>query len=146
MSGNDSSSNVPDSSASPDALEIAPGTPHERREGWVPKLASDEELRQALEEAFDYRGDVLITRKDGNSIEGYIFDRHSGRTLADSFVKLLPKNGGPKISVCYTDIAGLVFSGRDMAAGKNWETWVRSYWERKAAGEQNISLQPETLE
>jgi hypothetical protein len=146
LSGNDSSSTVPDLPSSPDALEIAPGSPHERREGWVPKLASDEELRQALEEAFDYRGDVLITRTDGSSIEGYIFDRRSGSTLADSFVRLLPKSGGVKVAVCYKDIAGLVFSGRDMAAGKNWEMWVRNYWERKAAGEKNISLQPEELE
>ena len=146
MSSNDSSSTTPDPASSPDSLEIAPGSQHARREGWVPTLASDEELRQALEGAFDYRGDVLITRKDGSSVEGYIFDRRSGRTLTDSFVRLLPKNGGPKISVCYMDIAGLAFSGRDMAAGKNWETWLRNYWERKVAGEKNISLQPEALE
>ena len=29
---------------------------------------------------------------------------------------------------------------------KYWENWVRQYWERKAAGEKNISLQPERLE
>ena len=105
-----------------------------------------EELRAALEQAFDYRGDVLITRKDGSRVEGYIFDRRSASTLKDSLVRILPKNGGGKVAISYADIAALAFTGRDMAAGKNWETWVRSYWERKAAGEQNISLQPEELE
>ncbi|MGC1649437.1 MAG: hypothetical protein WA741_26740, partial [Candidatus Sulfotelmatobacter sp.] len=52
----------------PDALEVAPGTAHERLEGWIPDLASEEELRVALEKAFDYRGDVTITRKDGSKI------------------------------------------------------------------------------
>jgi hypothetical protein len=33
-----------------------------------------------------------------------------------------------------------------MAAGKSWENWVRQYWERKMAGEKNISLEPEHLE
>jgi hypothetical protein len=33
-----------------------------------------------------------------------------------------------------------------MAAGKSWENWVRQYWERRAAGEKNISLAPERLE
>ncbi len=33
-----------------------------------------------------------------------------------------------------------------MAAGKSWETWVRQYWERKAAGEKGISLEPEKLD
>jgi hypothetical protein len=130
----------------PDTLEVAPGAAREKREGWVPELATPEELRAALEQAFDYRGDVLITRKDGSKIEGYVFDRRAGKTLADSIVRLLPKDGGPKTSVRYADIAALAFTGRDMAAGKNWETWVSQYWQKKAAGETNISLQPEKLE
>lgn len=130
----------------PNALEVATGTTHEKLEGWVPELASPEELRTALEHAFDYRGDVLVTRKDGVKVEGYIFDRRTGATLADSFVRLLPTTGGGRIAIAYSDIAALAFSGRDMAAGRNWETWVRQYWDRKAAGEKNISLQPETLE
>jgi hypothetical protein len=130
----------------PDSLEVVPGVRREKLEGWVPELASDEELRAALEQALDYRGDVLITRKDGSKAEGYIFDRCGGTTLADSVVRLLPKDGGAKVSIRYSDIAGLAFTGRDMAAGKNWETWVRNYWERKAAGEENISLEPEKLE
>jgi hypothetical protein len=130
----------------PDALEVAPGAAREKLEGWVPELAAPEELRAALERAFDYRGDVLITRKDGTKIEGYIFDRRMGSTLADSFVRLLPKDGSPKTSISYADIAALAFTGRDMAAGKSWESWLRHYWEKKAAGESDISLQPEKLE
>ena len=130
----------------PDVLEVAPGAAREKLEGWVPELAAPEELRAALERAFDYRGDVLITRKDGAKIEGYIFDRRMGSTLADSFVRLLPKDGSPKMSISYADIAALAFTGRDMAAGKSWEAWLRHYWEKKAAGESDISLQPEKLE
>jgi hypothetical protein len=121
------------------------GAEREKLEGWIPELATPEELRSALEQAFGYRGDVLITRKDGSKVEGYIFDRRNGRTLADSHVRVLPKDGSAKVSVSYDDIAGLAFSGRDMAAGKSWEAWVRQYWEKKAAGE-SISLQPEKLE
>jgi hypothetical protein len=130
----------------PDALEVVPGAAKEKLEGSVPDLATPEDLRAALEQAFDYRGDVEITRKDGSKIEGYIFDRRGGKTLTDSYVRLLPKNGGAKLSVCYDQIASLAFTGRDMAAGKSWETWVKQYWEKKAAGEKGISLQPENLE
>jgi hypothetical protein len=130
----------------PAALEVIERGAREQLEGWVPELADENELRQALERAFDYRGDVLITRKDGTQIEGYIFDRRPGRTLADSVVRLVPKNGAGKISVSYADIAALAFTGRDMAAGHSWEAWVRQYWERKGAGEKGISLQPEKLE
>jgi hypothetical protein len=128
-----------------DSLEVAPGFKHEKLEGWVPELASEEEVRQALEKAFDYRGDVTITRKDGTKVEGYIFDRRTGKTLADSAVRLFPKDADQKISIAYSDIAALAFSGRDTAAGKSFEAWVRKYWEKKAAGEKNIGIQAEEL-
>jgi hypothetical protein len=128
-----------------DSLEVAPGFKHEKLEGWVPELASDEEVRQALEKAFDYRGDVTITRKDGSKVEGYIFDRRTGKTLADSAVRLFSKDADQKISIPYSDIAALAFSGRDTAAGKSFEAWVRKYWEKKAAGEKNIGIEAEAL-
>ena len=128
-----------------DSLEVAPGFKHEKLEGWVPELAGEEEVRQALEKAFDYRGDVTITRKDGSRVEGYIFDRRTGKTLADSAVRLFPRDADQKISIAYSDIAALAFSGRDTAAGKSFEAWVRKYWEKKAAGEKNIGIQAEEL-
>jgi hypothetical protein len=129
-----------------DSLEVAPGFKHEKLEGWVPELAGEEEVRQALEKAFDYRGDVTITRKDGSKIEGYIFDRRTGKSLADSAVRLFPKDADQKISIPYSEIAALAFSGRDTAAGKSFEAWVRKYWEKKAAGEKNIGIRAEALE
>jgi hypothetical protein len=129
-----------------DELEVVEGTEHHKIEGWVPELATEDDLRHALEEAFDYRGDVTITRKDGTQAEGYIFDRRNGSTLENSVVRLIPQNSPQKISVPYSEIAALAFTGRDTAAGKSWEAWVRKYWERKAAGEQGIALEPEALE
>jgi len=132
--------------ANPEELEIAPGRERENLEGWIPQLASDEEVRAALEKAFDYRGDVTITLKSGGKVEGYIFDRRSGKTLADSLVRLYPKSGNQKLSVSYADIAALAFTGKDTAAGKSWEAWMKKYQEKKAAGEKNIGLHPEALE
>ena len=130
----------------PDNLEVAPGTVHEGIEGWVPELASDDDIRVALEKAFDYRGDVTVTTKDGHKIEGYIFDRIAGDSLATSFVRILPKDSSPRAKVCYADISALAFTGRDTAAGKSFEAWTRKYWEKKAAGEGHLNLQPEALD
>ena len=130
----------------PDALEVAAGTVHEQLEGWIPPLASEDELRLALEKAFDYRGDITITRKDGSKIEGYIFDRRTAATLQDSAVRLYPKNSDEKVSVSYADIAALAFTGRDTAAGKSWEAWMKKYSAKKAAGDHDLSLHPEPLE
>ena len=132
--------------ANPDALEVAPGAEREHLEGWIPQLATENEIRAALEKAFDYRGDITITRKDGSKIEGYLFDRRSAATLKDSVVRLYPKNSNEKVSISYADIAALAFTGRDTAAGKSWEAWMKKYAEKKAAGEKDLSLHPEPLE
>jgi hypothetical protein len=130
----------------PDALEVAPGTLHESVQGWVPQLASEEELRIALEKAFDYRGDVTLTLKDNSKIEGYIFDRITGPSLSTSYVRVLPRDSSQKVKIAYADIAALAFTGRDTAAGKSWEAWVHKYWEKKASGQGAVNLEPESLE
>ena len=61
-------------------------------------------------------------------------------------MRLFPKNSNAKIAVSYSDIAALGFTGRDTAAGKSWEAWMKKYAEKKAAGEKDLSLHPETLE
>jgi hypothetical protein len=130
----------------PDEIEVAAGREREQLEGWIPALASDAEVREALEKAFDYRGDITITRKDGSQIVGYLFDRRQGSSLADSFVRIIPSNAPTKVNVAYSDIAALAFSGRDTAAGKTFEAWVKKYWDKKAAGEENIQIEPDKLD
>jgi len=131
--------------ANPDELEVAPGRQREGLEGWIPELASESDLREALEKAFDYRGDVTMTRRDGSRIEGYVFDRVSGPTLSSSFVRILPKSGGSRQKIAYSEILALAFTGRDTAAGKSWEAWVKKYWEKKASG-RGASLLPDSNE
>ena len=130
----------------PDESEVSPGFAHENLEGRVFESATEAELRDALEKAFDYRGNVTVRRKDGSEVEGYIFDRRTGSTLADSLVRLIPKDRIEKVAIPYSEIAGLAFTGRDTAAGKSWAAWVKKYWEKKAAGEQKIELTPEKLD
>lgn len=130
----------------PEQLEVAAGTVRQNVEGWVPELATDAEIRSALEEAFEYRGDVTITRKDGAKIEGYIFDRSTGDSLATSFVRVLPKDSTTRVKISYAEIAALAFTGRDAAAGKSYEAWVKKYWAKKSTGEGQASIQPDALD
>ena len=57
-----------------------------------------------------------------------------------------PSDARTKVNVAYADIAALAFTGRDTAAGKTFEAWVKKYWEKKAAGETNIQIEPEKLD
>jgi hypothetical protein len=123
------------------------GTVHENLQGWIPSLASEEEVRGALEKAFDYRGDLTVTLKTGEKIEGYIFDRRSDAPrLEECIVRMIPKDRAGKISIRYADIAGLSFTGKDTAAGKSFEAWVKKYTEKKARGEKNIGIESDPLD
>jgi hypothetical protein len=135
---------------SQDDVEVIAGRERENLEGWIPELATEAEVREALEKAFDYRGDVTVTLKNGTTVEGYLYDRRSEATLEASLVRIIPtpKAGVPveRVMVSYADIAALQFTGRDTAAGKTFEAWIKKYWEQKAAGKTNIQIEPEKLD
>ncbi len=130
----------------PDELEVVAGFAHENLEGWIPELATEDDLKAALEKAFDYRGDVTLTLKSGERVDAYLFNRETGATLAHSWVQFFPANALEKRRVSYAEIARIEFTGKDRAAGKHWESWVKKYAEKKAAGEKNIGLHPEALD
>ena len=137
----------PNSKPALDELGNAPGFAHENLEGWVPSLATEDEIRTAFEKAFDYRGDMTITLKNGEKIEGYIFDRSDeSPVLADCYIRVKLKTGLDKVKISYADIAALAFTGKDTAAGKSFAAWVKKYLEKKAAGEKNIGIESESLD
>lgn len=129
-----------------DELEVVPGFERENLQGWIPQLATEADIRAVIEKAFDYRGDVTITRKDNSQITGYLFDRRIGKTLNDSVVRLILAASNDRPAIPYSEIAGIAFTGRDTAAGKSYEAWVKKYWEKREKGEKNISIEPEALE
>lgn len=133
-------------SHSEDELEVVPGFERENLQGWIPQLATGAEIRTVIEKAFDYRGDVTITRKNGDEVTGYLFDRRIGSALDNSVVRLILANSNERPAIAYSEIAAIAFTGRDTAAGKSYEAWVKKYWEKRAKGETNISIEPEALE
>jgi hypothetical protein len=50
-----------------------------------------DELRDAIEAAFDFRGDARLTLRSGEVVEGYLFDRRLGATLEDSSSASFPR-------------------------------------------------------
>jgi hypothetical protein len=137
---------LPPLGANSDSLEVVPGFERENLQGWIPEMATDADIRAVIEKAFDYRGDVTITRRNGAELTGYLFDRRAGKTLADSFIRLMLAGSNDRPSITYSEIARIAFTGRDTAAGKTYEAWVKKYWEKREKGETNISIEPEALE
>lgn len=129
-----------------DELEVVPGFDRENLQGWIPELAAETDIRAVIEKAFDYRGDITVTLKDGSEVTGYLFDRRVGKTLNDSFIRLMLATSQNRPAIPYSEISRIAFTGRDTAAGKSYEAWVRKYWEKREKGEKNISIEPEALE
>lgn len=103
--------------------------------GWTPTLNDEAALREAIDKAFDYRGDVTVTLDDGQALSGYIFDREAKPTLAASKIRLMPSDGSANRTITLDRIEALSFSDRNPASGRSWETWVKKYVEKKQKGE-----------
>ena len=106
-------------------------------------------LAQALETAFDYRGNVTLRLGGGEEVKGFVANRD--RAAPEPYVEIFPADGSEKRRILYGSIEGVAFTGRDTAAGKSWETWVKKYREKKEAearGEkrESIGLYPEEID
>jgi hypothetical protein len=112
-------------------------------EGQEADVSTPKALRKAIEFAFDYRGDVTLHTVDGREIAGYVFDRRLDDP--DPYLRMIRADGSGRVNVRYAEITRLVFTGRDTAAGKSWETWLKNYQEKKARGE-TARLDPDPLD
>ncbi|HVZ93076.1 MAG TPA: hypothetical protein VG797_01055 [Phycisphaerales bacterium] len=133
--------------------EVKSNDPHQSTErpslqGLCATRDDERALLDALEQAFDYRGDVTITLAGGGgakTISGYIFDRRTGQTLRDSYLRLMTATSDDKVKVVYADIERLEFTGKDTAHGKTFESWLKRYVDKKLKGER-ASIESEKLD
>ncbi len=104
-------------------------------EGRVFRPQTKEELKEAIEQAFDYRGDVTLELASGTSVEGYLYNRDLAGPRPT--VQLFPRQGSELREVPYDDIVAILFTGEDTAFGKSWEAWVaKKESQRRAEAEQ----------
>jgi transcriptional antiterminator Rof (Rho-off) len=91
-------------------------------EGRVFQPATFTELAEAVELAFDYRGDVTVSLKSGESLSGYLFNRQVNGS--DSYLEVFPSDSSQARQIRYDQIAAIAFTGEDTATGKSWEMWI----------------------
>jgi hypothetical protein len=124
---------------------MASEQPRSAAQGDIFDAADPQMLRHALEEAFSYRGDVTLTLADGSVVDGFVFDRKAGATLAESTVRVLLRDSDERRTVRWSEIRSVSFTGKDTAAGKTWENWVKRYAEKRLSGEV-ASIESESLD
>lgn len=91
-------------------------------EGRVFRPASLAELREAIELAFDYRGDITVELKAGGQVTGYLFNRTA--TGQQPTIELFPASSSGTMTIPYSEVATIAFTGEDTATGKSWEAWI----------------------
>jgi hypothetical protein len=88
----------------------------------------DADLTEVIDDAFDYRGDVTVVRRDGGLVVGYVFNRD--RDASAPFLQMFPAGDGAPVTIRYAEIRSIRFTGKDPAAGTSYAAWLR----RKEAG------------
>jgi transcriptional antiterminator Rof (Rho-off) len=91
-------------------------------EGRVFRPSSSAETAEAVELAFDYRGDVTLELKSGETLTGYVFNRD--HAAADPWIEVFSAADSDSRRIAHRDILSIGFTGVDTANGKSWETWV----------------------
>ena len=105
----------------------------ESLQGWVPEIGDRLTVTEVVELAFDYRGNTTVVKVDGTEVEGYIFNRT--RHVTEPYVQMFDLRGHGPITIPYSHIVNIKFTGRDMAAGKSWAAWL----ERKERGRAGVA-------
>jgi hypothetical protein len=111
-------------------------------EGKVFRPASAEETAEAVELAFDYRGDVTLSLTSGELVAGYVFNRHIAG--ADSYIEVFPADHPGPRRIPYGAIAAIDFTGEDTANGKSWEAWVSKKESERRAEAQRVEAAART--
>ena len=91
-------------------------------QGRLFRPGSTAELIEAIDQAFDYRGDVLLELKSGVKVEGYVFNRDTAAKHPS--LQIYPRGETAARQIPYADIVTVAFTGEDTASGKSWEAWV----------------------
>lgn len=120
-------------------------TPHSDTDLVVEGAAFDDSskdvLAEALRKTVDYRGDVTLHLRDGSRIDGYLYDH---RDQPRPEVRVMPRDADERRIIPVEEIQRLEITGKDTAAGKTFENWVKRYVEKKLAG-QVASIESEPL-
>lgn len=126
---------------------MADTTSETPREPKILRIEKPEDLNAAVEEAFDFRGDVTITLKNGDEIVGYVFNRQLAGP-GEAYLEYFPRNEDDKRRLELKEIRQIALSGADPAEGRSWETWVKKVQEKKKAqaeGRDIGNIEPEVL-
>ena len=124
----------------PAETKTHPATRQASLQGTVYTFQSDQDRIEAIDKAFDYRGDVTLT-VGNEQIEGYLSNRDA--KAVPPRVEFFAKGSDDLKVIPYADIAAIAFTGKDTADGKSWEAWVSKKEHERQAEADRIKAEAE---
>jgi hypothetical protein len=109
-------------------------------EGAVFTFHSEADRVEAIDKAFDYRGDVTLTLHN-EQVEGYIFNREP-QAVPPRIQVYIKGSEEPRI-IPYADVTAIAFTGKDTANGKSWDAWVSKKESERQAEADRIKAEAE---
>ena len=73
------------------------------------------EIEKQVEAAFDYRGHVTLKMKNGEAMEGFVFNRQFMKTPEESFIEVFPKGSDEKKQIFLAAIQAIELTGENFA-------------------------------
>ena len=113
---------------------------HASLEGAVFTFQSETDRFEAIDKAFDYRGDVTLTLHN-EQVEGYIFNREP-KAVPPRIEVFIKGSDQPRI-IPYDDVTAIAFTGKDTADGKSWDAWVNKKEHERQAEADRIKAEAE---
>lgn len=94
------------------------------------------EVEKQIEEAFDFRGHVTISLKNGEKVEGFLFNRvyADAANKQESFIEVFPKGQDQSKRFPIALVASIAMTGEDCAAGNSYADYLKKKRERENKG------------
>ncbi len=94
--------------------------------GWAPSIGDETPLAEVIEAAFAYRVDVTVESSDRTKLVGYLYNRDVNRDIwpPEPFIQVFEQSGA-SVTIPYSQVSSISFTGKDTAAGKSYEAWSR---------------------
>jgi len=83
-------------------------------------------LKEQVENAFKYSGNVTVTLSDNSKVEGYLYNREyeNARASDENFIDLYLAGSGDHARYNLFQVVSVELTGEDLAAGKSYQEWL----------------------
>ena len=78
-------------------------------------MTISQDVAAQIEAAYDFRGHITLTLKDGTVVEGFLFNRETEPLKGEPYVEVLRKDSDERLRFASQDVKSVALTGKDFA-------------------------------